>query len=159
MTDVVEDLKRVSNAVFRGGEIRGSDGSDGHDVIDPATENVIGSLAESPASEIDASIAEANAAQRNWWRNMSAVDRAHALHEVADEIVRLKPRIAEALTREMGKPYKESVDEVDWCVHSLRYSAEIGRSDMGRVVGPAVAGQMHYTLKQPLGRLCQNNLP
>lgn len=153
MTEVVEDLKRVSNAVFRGGEIRGSDGSDSHDVIDPATENVIGSLAESPASEIDACIAEANAAQRHWWRNMSAVDRAHALHEVTDEIVRLKPRIAEALTREMGKPYKESVDEVDWCVHSLRYSAEIGRSDMGRVVGPAVAGQMHYTLKQPLGTI------
>ncbi|MEO1161438.1 MAG: aldehyde dehydrogenase family protein, partial [Pseudomonadota bacterium] len=48
-------------------------------------------------------------------------------------------------------PYKESVDEVDWSAHSIRYSAEIGRSDMGRVLGPATEGQFHYTLKLPLG--------
>lgn len=153
MSNVIEDLKRVSNTVFRNGEIMPSGGSAGLDVIDPATENVIGALAESSVSEIDQCIEEANAAQRDWWRSMSAVERAHALHVVADDIARLKPLLAEALTREMGKPYKESLDEVDWCVHSLRYSAEVGRSDMGRVVGPAVAGQMHYTLKQPLGTI------
>lgn len=63
----------------------------------------------------------------------------------------LRAPLAEALTREMGKPYKESVDEVDWSIHSIRYSAEIGRNDMGRVMGPATAGQFHYTLKVPLG--------
>jgi betaine-aldehyde dehydrogenase len=123
------------------------------DVIDPATEIAIGAFAETPSDELDACIAEANAAQRHWWKDLSAVDRAHAIHEVADAIAALKPRLAEALTREMGKPYKESLDEVDWCVHSLRYSAEVGRSEMGRVMGPAVAGQMHYTIKQPLGTI------
>lgn len=151
MTEALDHLKRVSGGVFRGGRIVSGAGTRGADVIDPATEAVIGALTESPDAEIDACIAEANAAQRHWWRNLSSVDRAHALHEVADEIARRKPLLAEALTREMGKPYKESIDEVDWSIHSLRYSAEIGRSDMGRVMGPAVAGQMHYTLKQPVG--------
>lgn len=153
MTEALDHLKRVSGGVFRSGRIVQGAGAQGADVIDPATEVVIGALTESPDAEIDACIAEANAAQRHWWRNLSAVDRAHALHEVADEIARRKPLLAEALTREMGKPYKESIDEVDWSIHSLRYSAEIGRSDMGRVMGPAVAGQMHYTIKQPLGTI------
>jgi betaine-aldehyde dehydrogenase len=151
MNDVFDHLKRVSGGIYQNGKVTRSQATDAYDVIDPATEQVIGTLAETPIAEIDDCIAEANAAQKHWWRDVSAVDRAHAMHETASALEKLRPRLAEAMTREMGKPYKESVDEVNWCIHSLRYSAEIGRSDMGRVMGPAVAGQMHYTLKQPLG--------
>ena len=34
------------------------------------------------------------------------------------------------MTREMGKPYKESADEVEWSVSAIRYNAEVGRSDV-----------------------------
>ena len=153
MSDVIEHLKRVSGSIYRNGEIVKSAGDRGLDVIDPATENVIGALAETPSDEIDSVVAEANEAQRYWWKELSALDRAHYLHEVADKMQTMTPLLAESLTREMGKPYKEAVDEVNWSVHSIRYSAEIGRSDMGRVMGPATKGQMHYTLKQPLGTI------
>ena len=63
----------------------------------------------------------------------------------------MRAELAELLTREMGKPYKESADEVDWAITSLDYYAEIGRHDIGHVLGPAVAGQMHFTLKEPMG--------
>jgi betaine-aldehyde dehydrogenase len=63
----------------------------------------------------------------------------------------MRSELAELLTREMGKPYKESADEVDWSITALDYYAEIGRHDNGHVLGPAVAGQMHYTLKEPMG--------
>lgn len=151
MTNVLDQLKEASGKIFIDGALRPGTGTIGMDVIDPATEAVIGSLLETTPAEIDACVDRCNAAQKTWWRKLSSVDRAHALHEVAHELEKMRPLLAEALTREMGKPYKESLDEVDWCVHSLRYSAEVGRSDMGRVIGPAVAGQMHYTLKQPLG--------
>ncbi|RKF17098.1 aldehyde dehydrogenase [Roseovarius spongiae] len=151
MSDALEHIKRVSGNIYRGGRIARSAATQTQDVIDPATEEVIGVIAETPTSEIDDCIAEANKAQKTWWKDYSAVDRAHALHQTADRLEELKPLLAEALTREMGKPYKESVDEVNWSIHSLRHSAEIGRVDMGRVMGPAVAGQMHYTLKVPLG--------
>lgn len=151
MSAALDRIKDVSGKIYRGGAFQKGTGSGGVDVVDPATETVIGVLCETTPDEIDTCVEECNAAQRRWWRAMSAVDRAHALHEVASELHAMRPLLAEALTREMGKPYKESLDEVDWCIHSLRYSAEIGRSDMGRVMGPAVAGQMHYTLKQPVG--------
>lgn len=150
MTDVQDRFSAISGHIYLDGAFHKSAASNGLDVIDPATEAVIGQIPETTPAEIDQAVAQANAAQKGWWK-LSALERAHALHHVADRMIEMKPLLAEALTREMGKPYKESVDEVDWSAHSIRYSAEIGRSDMGRVMGPATAGQFHYTLKLPLG--------
>lgn len=151
MDDLTKRMKELSNHVFINGEFRLSSGSKSCDVIEPATEAVLGSVAQSPKAEIDEALESCKAAQKHWWRNLSALDRAHAIHQIADRLVEMRPVLAEAMTREMGKPYKESVDEVNWSIHSLRYSAELGRNEQGRVMGPAVAGQFHYTLKQPLG--------
>jgi len=150
MTDVLARMKKLSGHNYVDSAFQASKATTQIPIIDPATEQVIAEIPETPAAELDDAIAVANAAQKKWWAG-SGVDRAHAMHEVADAIHKMRPILAESLTREMGKPYKESLDEVDWCVHSLRYSAEIGRNDMGRVMGPATAGQFHYTLKQPLG--------
>ncbi|MFT7533874.1 MAG: acyl-CoA reductase-like NAD-dependent aldehyde dehydrogenase [Gammaproteobacteria bacterium] len=153
MSQTLEHLQRASGQIYIGGQFRASTASEAINVIDPATESVIGNIAQTTTAEIDECVDRCNQAQRGWWRSLSAVDRANAIHKIAENLVTMRPVLAESLTREMGKPYKESLDEVDWCVHSLRYSAELGRSDMGRVMGPAVAGQIHYTLKQPLGTI------
>jgi len=150
VSDVQQRMKALSGHIYLDGSLMKSAATGAIDVIDPATEAVIGQIPETPAAEIDAAVEQANAAQKQWWR-MSALERAHILHEVADRMGQLRAPLAEALTREMGKPFKEAADEVDWSIHSIRYSAEIGRNDMGRVMGPATAGQFHYTLKVPLG--------
>ena len=150
MTDVQDRFSAISGHIYSDGAFQKSVSSAALDVIDPATEAVIGQIPETTSAEIDQAVAQANVAQKGWWK-LAALERAHVLHHVADKMIELKPLLAEALTREMGKPYKEAVDEVDWSAHSIRYSAEIARSDMGRVMGPATAGQFHYTLKLPLG--------
>jgi len=127
----------LSGHVLVDGAFRRSFASNGRDVIDPATENVISEIAESLEKEVDEAIASAESAQRTWWKK-SALNRVEAMHEIANDFLVMKAQLAEALTREMGKPYKESADEVDWSVSAIRYYAEIGRSDMGRVMGPAV---------------------
>jgi acyl-CoA reductase-like NAD-dependent aldehyde dehydrogenase len=150
MSSVLKRFENLSGHIYVDGGFRRSAGTEQIEVIEPATESVIGTIAAATPAEIDQVVTQANATQKSW-AEMSALDRAHALHKTADEIEKRTAELAEALTREMGKPYKESLDEVAWSVHSLRYSAEIGRSETGRVMGPAVAGQFHYTLKQPLG--------
>lgn len=151
MNNVVERLRQISNHVYIDGQLRQSTATETIDVVEPATEAVLGSIAQSPNSEIDEALASCALAQKKWWRDFSALDRAHAMHEMADKLREMRPLLAEAMTREMGKPYKESCDEVDWCIHSVRHSAEMGRNEQGRVMGPAVARQFHYTLKQPRG--------
>lgn len=150
MSDVVDRLKSLSGSYFRGGAFHSSQSTNLIKVIDPATELVLSEIPDLTPAEIEDAVSEANVAQKQWWAQ-SALDRACALHEVAEAIHKMKPLLAEVLTREMGKPYKESLDEVEWCIHSIRYNAELGRNDAGRVMGPAVAGQFHYTLKEPLG--------
>ena len=147
---VLKEFDQKSHVILLDGEFRRSEATESRDIIDPATENVIGGIAETTAGEVDDAVDAGHAAQKKWWR-ISALERAEVMHEIANDLLAMKAQLAEALTREMGKPYKESADEVDWSVSAIRYYAEIGRTDIGRVVGPAVAGHLNYTLKLPLG--------
>ncbi|HKJ53765.1 MAG TPA: aldehyde dehydrogenase family protein, partial [Gammaproteobacteria bacterium] len=147
---VLKEFDNKSQTILIAGEFRHSEATESHEVVDPATENVIARIAETSAAEIDAAVDAGHAAQKKWWRK-SALERSEVMHEIANDLLAMKPRLAEALTREMGKPYKESADEVDWSVSAIRYYAETGRTEIGRVMGPAVEGHLNYTLKLPLG--------
>jgi acyl-CoA reductase-like NAD-dependent aldehyde dehydrogenase len=147
---VLDEIKQKSFIQLLDGEFRKGTSGNSLDVIDPASEAVIAEITEASSAEIDLAVDCAQAAQKLWWRR-SALERAEVMHEIANDLLAMKPRLAEALTREMGKPYKESADEVDWSVSAIRYYAETGRTDIGRVMGPAVAGHLNYTLKLPLG--------
>ncbi len=120
------------------------------DIIDPATEQATGQFAQATADEIDRAVAYANAAQRAWWA-LSALDRADALHRVSRELRARSAQIGEVMTREMGKPFRESNWEGGASASAFDYYAELARHDSGRVAGPAIAGQIHMTLKEPLG--------
>src|SRR5580658_6155194 len=119
-------------------------------VIDPATEELIGEISEADPGDAAQSVAAANAAQRAW-RKVNHHRRAELLHEVSRRVIADRPLVAEMLTREMGKPYKESFDEVGWSASAIDYYAEIARHENGKVLGSAVDGQFHFTTKDPLG--------
>lgn len=119
-------------------------------VIDPATEAVIAHVAEATVDELERAVAAAARAQKEWWAQ-GALDRANALHRVAARLVAMAPLAGECLTREMGKPYRESHWEIGASASSFRYYAELARHDQGRVSGPVIAGQVQMTIKEPLG--------
>jgi acyl-CoA reductase-like NAD-dependent aldehyde dehydrogenase len=144
-------FRDVDRRLFVGGRLVQSAGRGGYDVVDPATELRHGVAAEAAPAEIDEAIAIANEVQPKWWRAHSGLERAQKLHEVAQNIKALQPKLAEALTREMGKPYKESVDEVSWTISAFDYYAEIARHEMGRIYAPSMSGQLHCSIKEPLG--------
>jgi acyl-CoA reductase-like NAD-dependent aldehyde dehydrogenase len=62
-----------------------------------------------------------------------------------------RPLVAEMLTREMGKPYKESFDEVSWSASASITTRKSRATRTARCSGPAVDGQFHFTTKDPLG--------
>ncbi len=149
MTAIAE-LKRLSGNCYIDGAFRKSASGAGHDVIDPATEDTIGEIADCAMGEVEQAIAVANRAQRAWWAE-TALLRAERMHEVAVKMREMSPLLSEMLTREMGKPYKECADEVAWSASAIDYYAEIGRHDCGRMIGSTVEGQLHYTVKEPMG--------
>ena len=150
MSGVLAMIEKLNGKQWRDNEFRASAGSARIDVIDPSSEETIGHIIEATDTEVDTAVESAVRAQKIWWK-MSALERCEIMHEIADRLKENKAELAELLTREMGKPFKETQDEVNWSISAMRYYAELGRNDMGRIMGPAVAGQMHYTLKLPLG--------
>jgi betaine-aldehyde dehydrogenase len=144
-------MSRISGHHFLNGVYQAGAGSS-HETFDPATDQPVGSYRDATPEEVDAAVAAANTAQKVWW-SMSALDRATALHEVATRLVERSATTGECLTREMGKPYRESNWEGGASASAFRYYAELARHDQGRIAGPAIAGQMHMTLKEPLGTI------
>lgn len=146
----LELFSRLSGCQWIDGQLHQGAGSLSQDVIDPATEQRLGQICDATREEIERTVALANQAQQRWNRT-NALQRAELLHEVAAEIRRQRPLIAEMLTREIGKTYKESFDEASWSATAVDYYAELGRHEVGRVVGPVVEGQFNFSLKEPLG--------
>src|SRR5450631_4933049 len=143
-------FKRLSGHQRIAGALMRASGGASIGVFDPATEQRIGEIADATPADIDQAVAAANAAQRAW-RTVNHHRRAELLHEVSRRVIADRPLVAEMLTREMGKPYKESFDEVSWSASAIDYYAEVARHENGKVLGPAVDGQIHFTTKDPLG--------
>jgi betaine-aldehyde dehydrogenase len=148
-TFVQNRMTELSGRLYIAGSFVRSRG-DAFPVIDPATEQIVGQFALATPTEVDDAVVAARAAQREWWR-LSALERAEALHRVADRLNDMAPLVGECLTREMGKPFRESNWEAGASASSFRYYAELARHEQGRVAGSAIAGQIHMTLKEPLG--------
>jgi len=148
--NAIAAFKRLSGHQRIAGQLVRSDAGATISVIDPATEERIGEIAEAAPGDVDRAVAAANIAQRAW-RKVNYHRRAELLHEAARRVLSDRPLVAEMLTREMGKPYKESFDEVAWSASAIDYYAEIARHEAGKVLGATVDGQFHCTTKDPLG--------
>ena len=98
----VDEFQRLEQAILIDGSYRKSSASDGRDIINPATEERLSSLAETTPEEIDAAVDVAQAAQKGWWRK-SALERAEIMHDIANDLHAMKPRLAKALTLENGQ--------------------------------------------------------
>jgi acyl-CoA reductase-like NAD-dependent aldehyde dehydrogenase len=148
----LDDFARLSGKLYVDGGFESSRASNQLDVIDPATEERVGTVADASDAEVDRAIEIANQARRVWM-DMDPRSRAVILHDIATLLRRDKAPFAECLTREEGKPYKESVDEVSWCATAIDYYAELARHETGRFAGATVPGQLHFCIREPLGTI------
>ena len=102
------------------------------EVIDPATLEVVGRIAETTAEEREAVLDAARGAQRGWAR-LDAKSRAAVLHRVANRIEATDMRrCAELMSREVGKTYPDAIGELANCAGVFRYFAEMARGEAGK---------------------------
>jgi succinate-semialdehyde dehydrogenase/glutarate-semialdehyde dehydrogenase len=96
------------------------------EVIDPATEDVVGSVPVATKADLDRALA---AAERGWhvWRDTDAWTRSVVLRTAAALVRERADQIAEPLTCETGKPLQEAkgevlaaADQFDWCADETR---------------------------------------
>lgn len=121
------------------------------DIVNPATLEPEGRIANPTAADLAPVIARANAAQRGWAQT-DAKTRAGLLHRIANAIAEgdLRP-VAELMTREMGKPYAEAMGELANVAPIFRYYAEMARDDGGHIAGTTQIGSFQYAKYFPYG--------
>lgn len=95
------------------------------EVRDPATGDLVGRTAVAGAADVDAAVTVATTAARRW-ASMPAADRGTILRRAADLMDERIDDIADALTREQGKPLGDSRKEIAFGAIVLRYYAEEG---------------------------------
>jgi betaine-aldehyde dehydrogenase len=119
-------------------------------VVDPATEEVLDSVARGGDREAAAAVAAARRAF-DGWRWLPGVEKAALLHEVARRMRARHHALATLMTREGGKPWIENRDEVEWSAACFDYYAEIGRHERGASLPPVAPHQVNFTIKEPYG--------
>lgn len=134
---------------FIGGEWR-ANASEGEDVLDPATENVLGRLPHATQNDLDDALASAKTAFPAW-RDTPAADRAHILQGAANILRDRSEEIARCLTLESGKPIVEARTEVAFSANILDWYAEEGKRAYGRQVPSRIPGVLQLVLKEPVG--------
>jgi betaine-aldehyde dehydrogenase len=120
------------------------------DVLNPATEEVIGEVRSATAAQVADAVGAAHGAFPSW-KATPAPERGEMMHALAAWIRDHAESLAVTLTREGGKPLVENRDEMGWSASCLDFYAEIGRLERGRVVPSGEAGQLSLVLKQPYG--------
>jgi acyl-CoA reductase-like NAD-dependent aldehyde dehydrogenase len=102
-------------------------------VFDPATLEQVGVVGEPTPRQLDEILDRVNGAQKKWAK-MDCKTRAGILHGIAQSIEEGDmTEIAVMMTREIGKPYPESIGEIANIPPVFRYFAEMARDDAGKI--------------------------
>jgi succinate-semialdehyde dehydrogenase / glutarate-semialdehyde dehydrogenase len=119
-------------------------------VLNPATEETIGTVAHAEQADLDLALA---AAQKGFetWRKVSAYERYRLMRKAADILRGRSDEIATLMTMEQGKPLAEAKGEVQAGADVIDWFAEEARRAYGRTVPARVGGVFQLEMKEPVG--------
>merc|ERR1712108_35618 len=93
--------------------------------VNPATEEVLNTYTVMSEAEAIRAVEATHEAFKDW-RKLSHDERAPYLKKIAGKLRDNKEELAELMTREVGKLYQDSLDEVDLCAAIFDWTADAG---------------------------------
>ncbi|MEU6642561.1 aldehyde dehydrogenase family protein [Saccharomonospora sp. NPDC046836] len=124
-------------------------------IIDPATEEVLTTVAQATDADVDAAVTVAVAAHEDRrWRGLAPLERARILNRVAELIEDDLEQLAILETRDNGKPIERSRADTATAARTFRHFAGApSRLDGAVIPIDSVAGGGHhvYTVLEPVG--------
>ncbi len=126
------------------------------EVIDPATERRIVSVAEAGPAEVDEAVAFARSAMRDGpWARMDGDGRARLLNRVADLLEGRSEEFAALESLDVGKPiFEPRVIDIPQAIRTFRHFAGWADKVQGRSIPtPGYMGRetLSYTVREPVG--------
>jgi succinate-semialdehyde dehydrogenase / glutarate-semialdehyde dehydrogenase len=132
------------------GKWRGSSSGKTIPVLDPATEETIGTVAHADKSDLDEALAAADRGFKQW-RAISSFDRAKVMHKAAALMRERADTIAVLMVQEQGKTLVEAKMETMASADIIEWFAEEGRRAYGRVIPARAPGIYQLAIKEPVG--------
>jgi len=122
------------------------------DTLNPATGEVITSVAEADKADVDLAVKAARKAfEEGPWSKTTATDRGRILSKLADLIMEHRDELAELETMDNGKPISDARNvDVPLVADCIEYYAGWANKVHGETI-PVPGPFLNYTLREPIG--------
>jgi succinate-semialdehyde dehydrogenase/glutarate-semialdehyde dehydrogenase len=121
-----------------------------YDVINPATEEVIGQASKASPVDVEKALKSAEKGLKVW-RNTAPWQRSYIIRKIADLMREKKDILAKWLTLEVGKPLAEGIGEVGGSADIFEWNAEETKRIYGQTVESRFPDTRVHIYYQPVG--------
>jgi succinate-semialdehyde dehydrogenase / glutarate-semialdehyde dehydrogenase len=143
-------LAGVPTDLWIGGTWRKSSDGQRFDVIDPATENIITSVASATVDDARAAVDAASEAFPGWAAKKPR-ERGEVLRKAFELMMRDAERIAKLMTLENGKALPDARAEVAYAAEFFRWNAEEAVRNLGQLYNAPASGARTLVHHRPAG--------
>ena len=143
-------LANVPTDLWIGGKWRKSSDNQRFDVIDPATENKITSVASASVDDAKAAVDAAQAAFEGW-AGRKPRERGEILRKAYEVIMAQSERLAKLITLENGKALSDARGEVAYAAEFFRWYAEEAVRNIGQNSRAPSSGARIFVHHKPAG--------
>jgi malonate-semialdehyde dehydrogenase (acetylating) / methylmalonate-semialdehyde dehydrogenase len=120
------------------------------DIVNPATQEIVGRVPFATKAEVDAAVASAAKAFQTW-RLTPLGARMRVMLRFQDLVRQNMKRIAQTLTAEQGKTLPDAEGDIFRGLEVIEHACSIGTLQQGEFSENVAGGVDTYTLRQPIG--------
>ncbi len=132
------------------GEWVESQSTEWHDIVNPATQQVLAKVPFATAAEVDAAVSAAQRAFQTWKLTPIGA-RMRIMLKLQALIREHSKRIAVVLSAEQGKTIADAEGDIFRGLEVVEHACSIGSLQMGEFAENVAGGVDTYTLRQPIG--------
>ena len=135
---------------FIDGKWQASSNNETYDVINPATEEVIGKASKASREDVQKALKSAEKGLKIW-RDTSPWKRSYIIRKIADKMREKQDVLAKWMTLEVGKPLAEGIGEVGGAADIFEWNAEETKRIYGQTVESRFPDTRVHVYYQPVG--------
>ena len=135
---------------FIDGEWQQSSDKGTYDVINPATEEILGHASKATSADVDRALKSAEKGLQVW-KKTSPWQRSNILRKIADTIRKKKDIFAKWMTLENGKPLVEGEGETNGTADIFEWNAEETKRIYGQTIESRFEDTRVHVYYQPVG--------
>ncbi len=121
-----------------------------YEVINPATEEILGHASKATSEDVDRALKSAEKGLEIW-KNTSPWERSNIIRKIADKMREKRDILAKWMTLEVGKPFKEAQGEVNGSADIFEWNAEETKRIFGQTVESRLPDTRVHVYYQPVG--------